>query len=879
MASLHCALRRQRLYSFRWHGLSAAAAGHGGKLAPRPTLPPTPDVPEKSALVRTLRPLLQFVLRKLVRFGTLPESAARLHLEGDRPVCYALPLRQLSALLILEQAAQRLGLPDPLAPLPGGGERSSFLFLTRSGQPSPLHPNPYEYSSRFKRLVAAARADPAWRLQIVPVSVFWGRAPQKQESVLRALLAETWVVPGAFRQFLRLAIHGRDTLLKFGEPIDLQAVIAQGAAEALDEGTLVRRVARLLRAQFRRERERAIGPNLSHRQTLINEVVRSAAVQQVVDERVRHDNADPGRVELAARRIAYGIASDYSHAVIRAMDLALTRLWNRIYDGVEVSRFDDASAAGGGAELVYVPCHRSHIDYLLLSYVIYRRGLTPPHIAAGDNLRLPLVGSILRRGGAFFLRRGFKDDPLYAAVFAEYLHAILSRGFPIEYFVEGGRSRSGRMLAPRAGLLAMTVDSVVRGVRLPVVFVPVYIGYEQLIEGDSYLAELSGKPKEKESLRGILKALRKLRRRFGKVHVNIGEPIHLERHLDAVWPGWREPGAATDADLAAVRQGAVASLATAIVTRIADAVVVNPVNLIAVAMLGSDRHAMDAAQLAACIDGLKGLLRDVPYSGRQELTPLDGAAVVAYGEDLGLLERIAHPLGDIVVLRESHAVLLGYFRNNVLHAFALPALLACLVARLGRIEPRRLEEIVRRLYPFLRAQLFLSCPEDDLAPRMQQYLDAFRALHLVQERGLWIAAPAADPQESPLLHALARTVRQPLEAYFIVAATLVRFGPGALSPPMLEGCSSLLAQRLSTLRQAAAPERAQRHSMGAVIRTLTDLGVVSEVDGRLHFSPVLERSAEDAGSLLPPDVCSAIGQLAQLSPADIARALDASGPA
>jgi glycerol-3-phosphate O-acyltransferase len=147
-----------------------------------------------------------------------------------------------------------------------------------------------------------------------------------------------------------------------------------------------------------------------------------------------------------------------------------------------------------GHEIVYVPCHRSHIDYLLLSYIIVRQGLTPPHIAAGANLNLPLVGSLLRRGGAFFLRRSFKGEPLYAAVFHEYLHLMLARGFPIEYFIEGGRSRSGRMLTPKAGILGMTVQSFIREHARPLVFVPVYIGYEKVMEGRTYLGELAANP-------------------------------------------------------------------------------------------------------------------------------------------------------------------------------------------------------------------------------------------------------------------------------------------------------------------------------------------------------------------------------------------------
>jgi glycerol-3-phosphate O-acyltransferase len=831
---------------------------------------------EKLGLDRALLPLLRWAQRKLVRYTTVPAEAEKIAFDRGQPVCYALHVRQLSSLLVLEEAAEQLRLPRPLAPLAVGepAERSSFFFLTRSGQPSPLQPNPYEYSERLQRLVAAARDDPGLEIQIVPVSIFWGRAPQKQESILRALFADTWVVPGTFKQLVRMALHGRDTLLKFGAPISLRTVMAEAAAEGLDERTSLRRVARLLRAEFRRERELAVGPNLSHRQTLLNEVIGSAEVQREIAQEAERKSIRPDRAELSARRIAYGIASDYSYPFIRALDIALTRLWNRIYDGVEVHRFEDVIAAGSGAELIYVPCHRSHIDYLLLSYVIYHRGLQPPHIAAGDNLNLPLIGPILRRGGAFFLRRSFKDDPLYAAVFAQYLHVIASRGFPIEYFVEGGRSRTGRMLSPKSGMLAMSLDSYLRGIKRPLVFVPVYVGYEQLLEGESYAAELAGKPKEKESVAAMLGTLKKLRRRFGKVHVSVGEPIHLERFLDRAWPDWRTRGvSADDGREDAARHQAVTALAATIVTRINDALVVNPVNLIAVAMLGAPRRAMDAAHLAQQIDLLKQLLTEVPYSERQVLTEMDGAAVVAYGEGLGIVQRIAHPLGDIIRVPTQQTILLGYFRNNVLHAFALPALIACLVAHNVRIEPHRLFEISRRLFPFLRSELYLSWPEQDLERRLQSYLDAFHRLQLVRDRGPRLVAPAPAQRESLALHSLAHAMRHPLERYFIVVATLVRFGPGVLTAKLLEDCCVLLAQRLAYLHEAAGPEFFDRSSFRAIIRTLADIGLVGEEQDKLHFPPLLGRSADDAAYVLPHEARLAISHVTQLSEDDIVRAV------
>jgi 1-acyl-sn-glycerol-3-phosphate acyltransferase len=124
-----------------------------------------------------------------------------------------------------------------------------------------------------------------------------------------------------------------------------------------------------------------------------------------------------------------------------------------------------------------VPCHRSHVDYLLLSYVIYNENLALPYIAAGDNLNIPFIGRILRGGGAFFIRRSFKDNQLYTAVMRAYLYQLVKLGVPLEYFVEGGRSRTGRMLKPKLGMLGMTVEAYIKSQARPLAFVPVYIGY------------------------------------------------------------------------------------------------------------------------------------------------------------------------------------------------------------------------------------------------------------------------------------------------------------------------------------------------------------------------------------------------------------------
>ncbi|MGE0312747.1 MAG: glycerol-3-phosphate 1-O-acyltransferase PlsB [Lautropia sp.] len=814
------------------------------------------------------------VIRPWLRCTVTPHDASGLGIDPSVPLVYALHIRQWSDLVALQRAAASIGLPDPLSRVDRGAggafdEASAFFFLTRSGQPSPLRRDPYRYSARLTRLVAAVAAEPSADLQIVPVSVFWGRAPRRDESFWRELLSDGWAVPGVLRQALRVLINGRQTLVRFGEPLRLAQVLADGEA-----ATGLRRVARLLRGRFRHARERAVGPNLSHRDTMIHALLATPEVRAAIDDAARAQAKPAAAIERRARRIAVSIAADFSWPFIRIYDRLLAALWNRLYDGVSVHGIERIAAAGTTG-LVYVPCHRSHVDYLLLSYVLYHRGLQVPHVAAGDNLDIPIVGRLLRKGGAFFLRRSFKGDELYAAVFARYLHEMLWRGFPIEYFVEGGRSRTGMTLAPRAGLLAMTVEGFRRRPARKLAFVPVHIGYERLIEGRSYLAELAGAAKRRESLRGALASLKALRSRWGRVHVNVGEPILLEPLLDASVPGWRDPAAE-------LRPG-VDALARTIATRINEAAVVHPLALIAIGLLAAPAGAMDAALLARHFEALRRLLRAAPYAASMQVCDEAPQAAIEDAIRGGFVERVPDPLGDLLRVREGEAALLQYVRNGLLHAFALPGLVAVTLCRGGAVDAAQVRARVADLYPALKAEFFL--PWDDAA--RDAHVDALLAA-MVDEAivrhapaaqapaapgpaapastaaiAVVGAAPALVPpapgtDESLILESIARSMRLPIERHYIAIVLLVAAGSGTLTRGGLLDAAVQVARRTALLQGGAGSGLSDRAAFSRAIDNLLDGAMVREVEGTLVFDAALEASADADRPLLAEDTVRAI---------------------
>ena len=569
------------------------------------------------------------------------------------------------------------------------------------------------------------------------------------------------------------------------------------------------------------------------------------------------ENLSLDKARAKARDFAWEIAADLSYPVVRSISFLLIGFWNKIYDGVRMRHFDKLRAVAPGHEIIYVPCHRSHIDYLLLSWLLFQNGFVVPHIAAGVNLNMPVLGPLLRRGGAFFMRRSFKGNALYSVVFNEYMAQLIDRGAPMEYFIEGGRSRTGRVLAPRAGMLVMTVRAFLRAPRRPVMFQPVYIGYEKLIEGNSYIGELSGKPKEKESILGLVRSsFGILRKHYGKVAVNFGEPVLLGDLLDRMAPDWRDAALQPD-EKPTWFNGAVDTLADRIQVNINRAADVNPINLLAVALLSTPKHAMTESDLLAQLELSRGLLTTLPYSDRVTVTDMNAAEIIAYGERMQAVQRIAHPLGDLLVCEGKTGVLLSYFRNNVLHLFATAAWVACCFLNNRRMTRVSIARLGRIVYPFIQAELFLPWDDEGFAAQIDATIDFFIARGLLEPTGDGRILRRGPGQSDGAyqLRLIAHSMLQAFERYYIAIAALVRNGPRTLSAGELENLCTLTAQRLSLLHELNAPEFFDKSLFRGFIQKLRQRRVVwTDDSGKLDFDSALEDVTRDAKVILSREI-------------------------
>ena len=445
---------------------------------------------------------------------------------------------------------------------------------------NPLSMRTTEPSAALVHMTTALMRDPATDVQLIPVTVLWGRSPGSQDSLVKALLADAWASVGPLRQLLIILVHGRQTRVSFTESISLRRLIG----DETDAPMAAREADRFLRSHFRRLRESAIGPDLSHRRNLIDTMIASEALQEAIGEEAAAARRERRRRPRSARASSRGRSRRTS--AIRSCarwsccsggcgTASTTRSWS-------ITAKELAKAAPGKG-LVYLPNHRSHVDYLLLSYFINAQGLAPPHIAAGANLNFPLVGPVLRRGGAFFLRRSFKGEPLYAAVFREYLHTMLAKGFPIAYFIEGGRSRSGRTLSPKGGLLGMTARKLHARASATAA---ARAGVLQLREaargphagrrarGTAQAARIAGRARRRRA-----PAAARLRQRARELR---RAPVAGTRILDGEAPGWQALQGDERQDAA---KRLTVPLAREMAQRINSAVVINPINLFAMAIV------------------------------------------------------------------------------------------------------------------------------------------------------------------------------------------------------------------------------------------------------------------------------------------------------
>jgi len=781
-----------------------------------------------------------------------PDSPSEYITDSSAAVCYVLESGGLADILALEKACAKNGMPSPTESFEFCGVRETTRIVIMR----PLqgfwarHPST-TISPRLQRLVEGANRCEQ-ELLLIPVAIYWGRSPEKERSVFKLMLSENWDIIGRTRKLFVTLLLGRDTLLRYSHALPIRSICTGD----IDSKIAARKAFRILRVHFRQRRAATVGPDLSHRRTLVQQVLRTPAVRKAILAEAGDDYRKQEVSRRKAEKYALEIAADISYPTIRILVRVLRWLWNRIYDGIEINHMARLHDVAKDKEVIYVPCHRSHFDYLLLSYVTYVDGLQLPHVAAGINLNLPVVGGILRRGGAFFLRRSFKGNRLYATVFDAYLNQVLVRGHSIEYFIEGGRSRTGRLLSPKGGMLVMTVDSYIKSQHRPLVFVPVHFGYEKLIEGDSFISELGGAAKKKESLGGLIRGIKSLRDHFGKVYVNIGEPVELEPILDRMQPAWRDY-VSENGERPEWLGAIVETLGTEIMQGISSAAAVTPISLLAYVLLATPKQTIGLDELRRQLELSLKILRRFVYSDSVTTPDWSADEIIEHGEKLQLISRSTHPMGEVIRMTEQTAILMTYFRNNILHLLAVPASVACCFIQGRQLPHDELQRLIRLIYPFMKKELFMKWEQDDIDDVTSEAIRSLVGLELLTyggDRKTLVRPPSGSAKAFQLLM-LGQSMVPMLQRFYLAIAILVRNGSGVLSRARLEVMCEQSAERLSMIYGLHSPDFFNKTLFHDFIHKLQELQVLRRnADGLIEFDDDLTNIGADARLVLGEEI-------------------------
>ncbi|MGR5447774.1 glycerol-3-phosphate 1-O-acyltransferase PlsB [Vibrio jasicida] len=757
------------------------------------------------------RSLLKLPLSVMVKGTTIPSNPIDdLNIDLTKPIVYALPFRSNVDLLTLQKQAMSLGLPDPLSPLEINGKTlTRYVFIaSRPTVMSNDNDVPSESVSLFTELLELHQLDSELDVQMIPATVLWGRKPGKEEN------HKPYLQPMNGPQKAKAVMGaGRDCLVRFSPVVSLRYMADSHGTDS----AIAHKLARVARIHFSRQKLAASGPNLPQRQVLFARLMKSPAIEKAIEDEAQSKDSSIEKARKEAHNIMDEIAADFSYSLVKNGDRILGWLWTKLYQGLHINNASTVRRlAQDGHEIVYVPCHRSHMDYLLLSYVLYHEGMVPPHIAAGINLNFFPAGPIFRRGGAFFIRRSFKGNKLYSTIFREYLSELFAKGYSVEYFSEGGRSRTGRLLQAKTGMLAMTIQAMLRGLNRPVTLVPVYIGYEHVMEVGTYAKELRGSRKEKENAGLVLRTLRKLRN-FGLGYVNFGEPIQLNQYLNEHAPEWTKDIDRMGGSKPQWMNPVVNGLANKMMTHINDAAATNALTLCATALLASRQRALSRDSLINQIECYLKLLKNNPYSNTSTIPTETAEELVDHAISLDKFVIETDTMGDIISLDRSQSILMTYYRNNIIHLFALPSLIAQMIIRQRNVTVEKIQENVAQIYPFLKKELFLSYKEEDLNELVVKTLNEFIEQKMVCQDGDKLEINQSNNQSLVLL---GRTITETLQRYSIAMNLLV--ADQELGKSDLEQKSQDIAQRLGRLHGINAPEFFDKGVFTAMFNTLKE---------------------------------------------------------
>lgn len=655
-------------------------------------------------------------------------------------------------------------------------------------------------------------------IQLVPIVVVWSRSPKWRYGTVRGFLQETLRPRSFLAQLLEVWFRSGEAFVQAGTPLDLQEL-----RERVEPGRQVRALRTVLRRYLRRESRLVRGPVLLHPADMKHLVLDNPPMRELAQREARSLGVSEARVQRRMEREYDRIAARFKWWVIQLLHIVLRPVWTRVFSGVDVrpEDLDRIRAAMRNGTAILVPSHKSHFDYVLLSWVFFAHDLVVPHVVAGMNLAIWPLSIILRGGGGFFVKRRFDGDRIHAAVFSRYFRELVRHGYPVEFFIEGGRTRTGKLLRPRLGVLGMVFEAAERRPRgREVTVLPVALAYEQVAEEASYARELRGEEKEAETMGQLVRARSVLRRRFGRVYLRVGEPLPVSELVDPTEevPAWSQrPPEVSKQELRRAGER--------IVHRIGEAMVILPSSIVALALLCRLEPGISHEELVARCRRFHALLlaHGAPEAASLAQPDLAFAQALERFQRDGRIRRFDEG-GPVWTVLPDQRLTLDFYKNQVLHHLATACMAAIAIGPssegpFGADEVLPAFELLLRLF----AREFVLDPDVAAAGHRDQ------GLALLEQHG-------ALSREGDRLVVSDRTrldeIRGLLASLVESYALVLQAVEGARIPDPKTFVKALQGRREALFARKAVtrPESLSTDSLRNALDTFVDLGVLRRTE-------------------------------------------------
>ncbi|MGC6507881.1 MAG: 1-acyl-sn-glycerol-3-phosphate acyltransferase [Myxococcota bacterium] len=679
-------------------------------------------------------------------------------------------------------------------------------------------------------------------IQLVPIAVVWNRAPQAKRSETTRFLLGAEDEPGPIQKFLDVMNRAHEPIVQAGAAVDLQEALNHFGEVSSERR--IRAIQLLLRRYLYRELHVVRGPYARSYNSVQRQVLESADVQKFIKTEAIQHGVSEASLRKAAEKSFGHFAARFSYRMVSIAAWGCRVLWDRIYSGIDIREEDLErlrTALRNGTPIL-LPCHRSHLDYLLLSSLCFEEGLVLPHVVAGENLAFFPVAPFLRRCGAFFIKRSFKGQRLFPVLFGRYLRLLIRDEYPIELFIEGGRSRTGKLLTPRLGVLEMIVDSAVdiRPDRC-VSLLPIAISYEQIAEEKAYARELSGASKEKEDMRGLLKASRIFKKRFGKVYIRVGEPIDLSAQLRQQKPAW--------VDLSPPeRTEVLGELANHVMFGIAQNMLILPTAITAMALLTDASKGVRIKQIQDRAVRFNALMMSRGAQCANSMGHGGWVVMEALSRFLSekWISKMVDSQGDIIQIFPEARITISYYKNSVLH-FIAPVSLAASAIQAAPSDPMAQSQFFDFLV-FLFRYEFLMPPEQSTEEVFQDALE-----HLVEYGALSDKDGHFEVSDPARLKELACLTHCFIDSYLLVLRGCLEFQYRSITLKELPHQLQQFGQARLAIDEVRYPEALSFVNIGNAVRAFREEKVlVFRQDGGLKLDEfAVEQYISDLTTLMP----------------------------